>query len=88
MILLLDNYDSFTYNLVQYLGELGCQVEVHRNDRISVEQIAQRKPEGIVISPGPCTPQEAGISVELVQTLAGKFPILGVCLGHQAIGAA
>jgi anthranilate synthase/aminodeoxychorismate synthase-like glutamine amidotransferase len=88
VILLLDNYDSFTYNLAQYLGELGCQVEVHRNDRISVEQIAQRKPEGIVISPGPCTPQEAGISVELVQKLAGKVPILGVCLGHQAIGAA
>ena len=88
MILLLDNYDSFTYNLAQYLGELGCQVEVHRNDRISVEQIAQRKPERIVISPGPCTPQEAGISVEMVQKLAGKIPILGVCLGHQAIGAA
>ena len=88
MILLLDNYDSFTYNLAQYLGELGCQVEVHRNDRISVEQIAQRKPERIVISPGPCTPQEAGICVELVQKLAGKIPILGVCLGHQAIGAA
>ena len=88
MILLLDNYDSFTYNLAQYLGELGCQVEVHRNDRISVEQIAQRKPERIVISPGPCTPHEAGISVEMVQKLAGKIPILGVCLGHQAIGAA
>ena len=88
MILLLDNYDSFTYNLAQYLGELGCQVEVHRNDRISVEQIAQRKPERIVISPGPCTPQEAGISVEMIQKLAGKIPILGVCLGHQAIGAA
>ena len=88
MILLLDNYDSFTYNLAQYLGELGCQVEVHRNDRISVEQIAQRKPEHIVISPGPCTPQEAGISVELIQKLGGKIPILGVCLGHQAIGAA
>ena len=88
MILLLDNYDSFTYNLAQYLGELGCQVEVHRNDRISVEQIARRKPERIVISPGPCTPQQAGISVELIQTLGGKFPILGVCLGHQAIGAA
>lgn len=88
MILLLDNYDSFTYNLAQYLGELGCQVEVHRNDRISVEQIVQRKPERIVISPGPCTPEEAGISVELIQTLAGKVPILGVCLGHQAIGAA
>jgi anthranilate synthase component II len=88
VILLLDNYDSFTYNLAQYLGELGCQVEVHRNDRISVEQIAQRKPDRIVISPGPCTPQEAGICVELVQKLAGKLPILGVCLGHQAIGAA
>src|ERR1700682_5796983 len=87
MILLLDNYDSFTYNLAQYLGELGCQVEVHRNDRISVEQITQRKPERIVISPGPCTPQEAGISVELIQKLAGKIPILGVCLGHQAVGA-
>jgi len=88
VILLLDNYDSFTYNLAQYLGELGCQVEVHRNDRISVEQIAQRKPERIVISPGPCTPQGAGICVELIQKLAGKIPILGVCLGHQAIGAA
>jgi anthranilate synthase/aminodeoxychorismate synthase-like glutamine amidotransferase len=88
VILLLDNYDSFTYNLAQYLGELGCQVEVHRNDRISVAQIAQRNPERIVISPGPCTPEEAGISVELVQKLAGKIPILGVCLGHQAIGAA
>jgi para-aminobenzoate synthetase component 2 len=88
MILVLDNYDSFTYNLAQYLGELGCQVEVHRNDKISVEEIARRKPEKIVISPGPCTPQEAGISVELVERLAGKFPILGVCLGHQAIGAA
>jgi len=88
MILLLDNYDSFTYNLAQYLGELGCNVEVHRNDKISVEEIVRRKPERIVISPGPCTPKEAGISVELIQRLAGKFPILGVCLGHQAIGAA
>src|SRR6202008_401488 len=88
MILLLDNYDSFPYNLAQYLGELGCKVEVHRNDRITVEEIARRKPERIVISPGPCTPREAGISVELVQKLAGKFPILGVCLGHQAIGEA
>ena len=88
MILLLDNYDSFTYNLAQYLGELGCRVEVHRNDKISVEEIAKRKPEKIVISPGPGTPQEAGISVELIERLAGKFPILGVCLGHQAIGAA
>jgi anthranilate synthase/aminodeoxychorismate synthase-like glutamine amidotransferase len=88
MILLLDNYDSFTYNLAQYLGELGCDVEVHRNDKISVEDIARRGPERIVISPGPCTPQEAGISVELIQRLAGKYPILGVCLGHQAMGAA
>jgi para-aminobenzoate synthetase component II len=88
VILLLDNYDSFTYNLAQYLGELGCQVEVHRNDKISVAEIARRKPEKIVISPGPCTPREAGISVELIQKLTGKFPILGVCLGHQAIGAA
>jgi anthranilate synthase/aminodeoxychorismate synthase-like glutamine amidotransferase len=88
VILLLDNYDSFTYNLAQYLGELGCNVEVHRNNKISVEEIARRKPERIVISPGPCTPQEAGISVELIARLAGKFPILGVCLGHQAIGAA
>jgi len=88
VILLLDNYDSFTYNLAQYLGELGCEVEVHRNDKISVEEIARRKPERIVISPGPCTPAEAGISVELIRRLAGKFPILGVCLGHQAMGAA
>jgi anthranilate synthase/aminodeoxychorismate synthase-like glutamine amidotransferase len=88
VILLLDNYDSFTYNLAQYLGELGCTVEVHRNDKITVEDILRRKPERIVISPGPCTPQEAGISVELVECLAGKFPILGVCLGHQAIGVA
>ncbi len=88
MILLLDNYDSFTYNLAQYLGELGCQLEVHRNDRISVAEIARRKPERIVISPGPCTPREAGISVELIEKLSEQFPILGVCLGHQAIGAA
>jgi anthranilate synthase/aminodeoxychorismate synthase-like glutamine amidotransferase len=88
MILLLDNYDSFTYNLAQYLGELGCDVEVHRNDKITVEDIVRRKPDRIVISPGPCTPKEAGISVELVLRLTGKFPILGVCLGHQAIGAA
>jgi para-aminobenzoate synthetase component II len=88
VILLLDNYDSFTYNLAQYLGELGSKLEVHRNDKISVEQIARSKPEKIVISPGPCTPQDAGISVELVEKLARDFPILGVCLGHQAIGAA
>jgi para-aminobenzoate synthetase component II len=88
MVLLLDNYDSFTYNLAQYLGELGCNVEVHRNDKISVEEIARRKPERIVISPGPCTPQDAGICIDLIRRFAGKFPILGVCLGHQAIGAA
>jgi anthranilate synthase/aminodeoxychorismate synthase-like glutamine amidotransferase len=88
VILLLDNYDSFTYNLAQYLGELGCQLEVHRNDKISVGEIARRRPEAIVISPGPCTPQQAGISVELIEKLAGKYPILGVCLGHQAVGAA
>ncbi len=88
MILLLDNYDSFTYNLAQYLGQLGCQLEVRRNDKISVEEIARKRPERIVISPGPCTPNEAGISVELIQRFAGKTPILGVCLGHQAIGAA
>jgi anthranilate synthase/aminodeoxychorismate synthase-like glutamine amidotransferase len=88
MILLLDNYDSFTYNLAQYLGQLGCDVEVRRNDKISTEEIARRRPEKIVISPGPCTPQEAGISVELVERFAGEIPILGVCLGHQAIGAA
>src|SRR5437763_16847135 len=82
MVLLLDNYDSFTYNLAQYLGELGCNVEVHRNDKITVEEIARRKPERIVISPGHCTPQEAGISVELIERRAGKFPILGGCLRH------
>ncbi len=90
MILLLDNYDSFTFNLYQALSELGANVVVHRNDRISVEEVAQLLPQldGIVISPGPCTPREAGISVSLVQRLAGAVPILGVCLGHQAIGAA
>src|SRR4029077_20545238 len=88
MVLLLDNYDSFTYNLAQYLGELGCSVEVHRNNKITVDEIIRRKPERIVISPRPCTPQEAGISVELVERLAGKSPMLGVCLGHRAIGAA
>ena len=88
MILLLDNYDSFTYNLAQYLGELGCDVQVHRNDKISVEEIQHRNPERIVISPGPCTPQDAGISIEVIEKLAGQFPILGVCLGHQAMGAA
>jgi anthranilate synthase component 2 len=88
MLLLIDNYDSFTYNLVQYLGELGADVHVHRNDAISLEQVAAWEPEAIVISPGPCTPNEAGISVPLVARFAGKVPILGVCLGHQAIGAA
>ena len=88
MIFVLDNYDSFTYNLVQYLGELGAEVEVARNDQITVARVEALRPERIVISPGPCTPQEAGISVELIRRLAGKAPILGVCLGHQAIGAA
>ncbi|MBV9087505.1 MAG: aminodeoxychorismate/anthranilate synthase component II [Acidobacteria bacterium] len=88
MILVLDNYDSFTFNLVQYLGEMGAQVEVRRNDEITVDEIAAAKPDRIVISPGPCTPQDAGISIDLIRRLAGKMPILGVCLGHQAIGAA
>jgi para-aminobenzoate synthetase component 2 len=88
MILLLDNYDSFTYNLAQYLGQMGQELEVRRNDEITLEEIEQRRPERIVISPGPCTPNEAGISVALIQRFAGEIPILGVCLGHQAIGAA
>jgi anthranilate synthase/aminodeoxychorismate synthase-like glutamine amidotransferase len=88
MLLLLDNYDSFTYNLAQYLGEMGQRLEVRRNDRITLDEIAKLRPERIVISPGPCTPQEAGISIPLIQRFAGKIPILGVCLGHQAIGAA
>ncbi len=88
MILVLDNYDSFTYNLVQYLGELGADVKVVRNDELSVDQVAALAPERVVISPGPCTPNEAGISLELVARLAGKVPILGVCLGHQVIGQA
>ena len=88
MLLLIDNYDSFTYNLAQYLGELGADVHVHRNDAITLEQIAAWQPEKIVISPGPCTPSEAGISVALIQRFAGSIPILGVCLGHQAIGQA
>jgi para-aminobenzoate synthetase component 2 len=88
VILLLDNYDSFTYNLAQYLGQMGQKLEVRRNDQISLDEIEQLAPERIVISPGPCTPQEAGISVSLVERFAGKIPILGVCLGHQAIGAA
>jgi anthranilate synthase/aminodeoxychorismate synthase-like glutamine amidotransferase len=88
MLLMIDNYDSFTYNLVQYLGELGGEVEVRRNDAITLADIAARRPAGIVISPGPCTPKEAGISVPLIERFAGEIPILGVCLGHQAIGAA
>ena len=88
MVFVLDNYDSFTYNLVQYLGELGAQVEVRRNDEVTIQQIETLRPERILLSPGPCTPQEAGISVELIRHFAGKVPVLGVCLGHQAIGAA
>jgi anthranilate synthase/aminodeoxychorismate synthase-like glutamine amidotransferase len=88
MLLVIDNYDSFTYNLVQYLAELGADVEVRRNDAITLAEIAARRPHGIVISPGPCTPAEAGISVPVVTRFAGDIPILGVCLGHQAIGAA
>jgi anthranilate synthase/aminodeoxychorismate synthase-like glutamine amidotransferase len=88
VVFVLDNYDSFTYNLVQYLGELGAQVEVRRNDEVTIEEIEALRPERILLSPGPCTPQEAGISVELIRHFAGKVPLLGVCLGHQAIGAA
>ena len=87
-LLMIDNYDSFTYNLVQYFGELGAQVEVFRNDEISVAGIAGREPDRLVVSPGPCSPAEAGISVEAIRYFAGKLPILGVCLGHQGIGAA
>jgi len=86
MILMIDNYDSFTYNIVQYLGELGAHVVVHRNDEISVAQVEQLAPSAIVISPGPCTPNEAGISMELVRTFGGQLPLLGICLGHQCIG--
>ncbi len=88
MLLVVDNYDSFTYNLVQYLGELGEEVRVFRNDAITVAEVAAMHPQRIVISPGPCTPNEAGISVPLIRQLAGRIPILGVCLGHQSIGAA
>jgi anthranilate synthase/aminodeoxychorismate synthase-like glutamine amidotransferase len=88
MILLIDNYDSFTFNLAQYLGQMGRNVEVRRNDQITLDEIEELGPQRIIISPGPCTPKEAGISVPLIQRFAGKIPILGVCLGHQAIGAA
>ena len=88
MVFVLDNYDSFTYNLVQYLGELGAKVEVRRNDQVTVAEVEAMQPERIVISPGPCTPQDAGISIDLIRHFAGKVPVLGVCLGHQAIGAA
>ena len=87
MLLMIDNYDSFTYNVAQYLGELGADVEVHRNDEITVAEIETKNPEQIVISPGPCTPNEAGISMAVVRQFAGTIPILGICLGHQSIGA-
>ena len=86
MLLMIDNYDSFTYNIVQYLGELGAEVEVYRNDAISLQQIEDLAPAQIVISPGPCTPNEAGISMEAIRTFAGRIPLLGICLGHQSIG--
>ena len=88
MLLMIDNYDSFTYNLVQYFGELGQKISVYRNDEITVDEIESQKPKYVVISPGPCTPDEAGISLELIEKLAGKIPILGVCLGFQAIAQA
>ncbi len=88
MVFVLDNYDSFTYNLVQYLGELGATVEVRRNDQVRLDEIADLRPDHILVSPGPCTPQDAGVSIELIRHFTGKVPILGVCLGHQAIGAA
>lgn len=88
MLIMIDNYDSFTYNLVQYLGELGLEVEVFRNDKITIDELAERKPDQIVISPGPCTPNEAGICLELVERFAGRIPLLGVCLGHQCIAQA
>ena len=88
MLLMIDNYDSFTYNLVQYFGELGVDVQVHRNDQITIDEIEKLAPEYLVISPGPCTPNEAGISIEAIKHFASKLPILGVCLGHQSIGQA
>src|SRR5580700_7128559 len=88
VVFVLDNYDSFTYNLVQYIGELGAEVEVRRNDQLSVADVEAMKPDRIVVSPGPCTPHEAGISIELIRHFTGKVPVLGVCLGHQALGEA
>jgi anthranilate synthase/aminodeoxychorismate synthase-like glutamine amidotransferase len=88
VIFVLDNYDSFTYNLVQYIGELGAEVEVRRTDQVTVKEVEKMRPERIVLSPGPCTPREAGISIELIRHFAGKVPVLGVCLGHQAMGEA
>jgi anthranilate synthase/aminodeoxychorismate synthase-like glutamine amidotransferase len=88
MVFVLDNYDSFTYNLVQYMGEMGAEMTIRRNDELTVDEVEALAPERILLSPGPCTPQEAGISIELIQRFADKVPILGVCLGHQAIGAA
>ncbi len=88
MLLMIDNYDSFTYNLVQYLGELGQSLQVYRNNKITIAEIEKMRPERIVISPGPCTPKEAGISIEVIKYFAGKIPVLGVCLGHQSIGEA
>jgi anthranilate synthase/aminodeoxychorismate synthase-like glutamine amidotransferase len=88
MLLMIDNYDSFTYNLVQHLGEIGEDIKVFRNDRVTIKNIEELKPTSIVISPGPCTPKEAGVSVDVIKYFAGKIPVLGVCLGHQAIGAA
>ncbi|HEY8670807.1 MAG TPA: aminodeoxychorismate/anthranilate synthase component II [Terriglobales bacterium] len=88
MVFVLDNYDSFTYNLVQYLGEMGEEVAVYRNDQVTIEEVEAMRPERILISPGPCTPQEAGISIDIFRHFSGKLPILGVCLGHQALGAA
>ena len=88
MVFVLDNYDSFTYNLVQYLGELGEKVEVRRNDQVTPQEVEEMRPSHILVSPGPCTPQQAGISIDLIKHFASKRPVLGVCLGHQAIGAA